>query len=101
MIDDEAGKTNQGALSDEEMAKIRSRSDAATPGPWREYIEDRDSFSGSDFIMTEGNDLNIIGASSADYEFIAHARQDIPKLLAEIERLRSLIGKMYREIGKE
>ena len=30
----------------------------------------------------------MIGATQADFDFIANARQDIPKLLEEIERLR-------------
>jgi hypothetical protein len=39
-------------MTDEELAMIRARCDAATPGPWRSYIEGRDHTSGSDFIMT-------------------------------------------------
>ena len=47
--------------------------------------------SGSDFIMTGGEDIYLAGATSADQDFIAYARQDIPKLIAEIERLRAEI----------
>jgi len=36
-----------------------------------------------------GDDIELNGATVADQDFIAHARQDVPKLLAEIERLRS------------
>ncbi len=30
-------------------------------------------------------------ATSSDFDFISHARQDIPRLLAEVLRLRKLI----------
>jgi hypothetical protein len=42
--------------------------------------------------MTSGADIELFGASEADHDFIAHARQDVAKLLAEISRLRGLIG---------
>ena len=66
---------------------VRKRSASATPGPWKLYIEGRDHTSGSNFIMTSGEDIELLGATEADQDFIAHARQDIPLLLAEINRL--------------
>ena len=77
-------------LTEEDIEAIKSRCDQATPGPWRSYIEAREKFSGSDFIQTEGEDIYLTGATDADQDFIAHARQDIPRLIAEIERLRSI-----------
>lgn len=76
------------ALSDDQLAKIRKRAEDATPGPWKAYIEDRDFESGSSFIKTAADDIELSGATEADYDFIANARQDIPILLDEIERLR-------------
>ena len=35
-----------------------------------------------------GEDIELFGATIDDQDFIAHARQDIPKLLAEIESLK-------------
>lgn len=78
-------------VSDAEMVEIRKRCEQATPGPWKSYVEGREEMSGSDFIMTEGEDIYLTGATVADQDFIAHARQDIPKLVAEIERLRRLL----------
>ncbi|HKD42764.1 MAG TPA: hypothetical protein VKB87_20920, partial [Myxococcaceae bacterium] len=79
-------------MTEEELKAIKARCEAASPGPWKSYIEGRDHTSGSDFIMTgegarRGNDIELTGATKADQDFIAHARQDVPKLLAEIERL--------------
>jgi hypothetical protein len=31
-------------------------------------------------------------APAADLEFIAHARQDVPRLIAEVRRLRARVG---------
>lgn len=70
-----------------DLAAVRQRCAMATAGPWKSYIEGRDHTSGSNFIMTSGEDIELLGATEADQDFIAHARQDIPLLLAEIDRL--------------
>jgi hypothetical protein len=79
-------------MSDDELERIRTRCDAATAGPWSASIEGRDHDSGSSFIATVGNDIELIGASEADYDFIASARQDVPRLLAEVRALRALLS---------
>lgn len=76
-------------MNDNELKIIRNRCKNATDGKWVAYIEGRDIECGSSFIMTAGNDLEITGATVADYDFIAHAKQDIITLLNEIDRLRS------------
>lgn len=80
-------------LSGAELGEIRERCEAASPGPWRSLIEGRDHTSGSSFIMTgeganRGNDIELGGGTAADQDFIAHARQDVPRLLAEIAHLK-------------
>jgi hypothetical protein len=50
--------------------------------------------SGSDFIMTAGEDIYLTGATAADKDFTAHARQDVPNFIAEIERLRAEIERL-------
>ena len=79
-------------ITEEELQQIEQRADQAQPGPWKAFVEGRDHEGGSDFIMTgtdgqRGDDIEMIGASIADYDFIAHARQDIPRLVDEIRRL--------------
>ena len=75
-------------ISDKELAEIKNRVENATQGPWKAFIEGRDMESASSFIQTADEDIELIGATEADYDFIANARQDIPRLLEEIERLR-------------
>jgi hypothetical protein len=89
-------KDSRPLLTEEEIADIAARESRATAGPWKSYVESRDHMSGSDFIMTEGNDIYLTGATTADQDFIANARQDIPKLIAEIARLRILVAARER-----
>lgn len=42
--------------------------------------------------MTDAEDIELLGATIADQDFIAHARQDIPKLLQEIKRLKQKLA---------
>ena len=89
-------------LTDEELDAIQARAAAATPGPWEAFVEGRDHLAGDDFIRTGGlNDdapdmyvdlfygARKMPAPPADLDFIAAARQDIPRLIAEVRRLRA------------
>ena len=81
-----------GLLSLVYLEEIRKRCEAATSGPWISYVEGRDHLAGDSFIKRGGErrkeDLYLTGGTVADQDFIAHARQDIPSLLEEVERLR-------------
>jgi hypothetical protein len=85
-------------LTEEQLAAVRARVDAATPGPWESFVEGRDHHGGDNFIRIGGlvdgwPDMYVSHeanpAPQEDLDFIAHARQDIPRLLTEIERLRA------------
>lgn len=80
-----------------DLDEIERRCEAATPGPWRSFVEGRDHHSGDDFIRTAGLDdgspdmyvsLSTADgtqpAGPADLDFIAHARQDLPNLVAAL-----------------
>ena len=81
-------------LDDSELLRIQRLCEAATPGPWKAYIEGRDHESGSSFIQTSGPDIELSGARDEDYDFIASARQDLPRLLDEVRRLRQQLLKI-------
>lgn len=79
-------------MNKEELDKIEERLNKAQKGIWKAYIEGKHHTSGSSFIMTgigseRGNDIELLGATEADYDFIANAKQDIPKLIAELRKL--------------
>lgn len=84
---------NETTLSDPEIEEMKTRGRNATPAPWVSFVEGREKFSGSDFIRTSGEDIYLTGATVADQDFIAHARQDIPRLIEEVERLKKLLNR--------
>ncbi|MBA3844876.1 MAG: hypothetical protein H0X39_20060 [Actinobacteria bacterium] len=76
---------------------MERRAEAASKAPWQSFIEGRDHWAGDDFIRIGGldddeKDMYVsrerTPASDADLDFIAHARQDLPRLIAEVRRLR-------------
>ena len=75
------------SLTQAEAEEILKRCDACTGGPWTSYVEGRDHVAGSDFIQTASGDIELSGATVADQDFIASARQDIPRLVEEVARL--------------
>ena len=83
-------------LTKEDMLAIRGRLAAATPGPWKAYLEGRDHTSGDSLVKTPTDDIYLHGGSLADLDFIAHARQDIPDLLEELEALRAIMSDSTR-----
>jgi hypothetical protein len=92
-------------MTREELEAIRARADAATAGPWAAMDNSvytgrqwRDIVAGvrgivypSGFTRHSGGETEThygVAISDENADFIAHARTDIPALLAEVERLR-------------
>lgn len=87
-------------LTKEELESIRKRAEAATPGPWFWLDDGRLYSDGADKVIgevIEGKDETWFDLFDANAEFIAHAREDIPKLLAEIERLQQEKDEWYEK----
>ena len=83
-------------LTDGELDAIEKRILATQPAPWRSFVEGRDHTSGASFIKTgegacSGEDIELTGATAADQDFIAAARQDVPLLLKEVRALSALL----------
>ncbi|MGL5999823.1 MAG: hypothetical protein ACRC1I_25515 [Pseudomonas proteolytica] len=73
-----------------DLEAIRARAEAATPGPWTAMWLD-DCFIEPRICKIPANgcyDYNKFGANS---QFIAHAREDVPALLAEVRRLNEKV----------
>lgn len=79
-------------MTDEELGAIERRCLAATTGPWESFVEGRDHESGSDFIRTGEDDIELTGGTTHDQDFIAHARQDVLRLVAEIRLLKQKLA---------
>lgn len=100
-------------MTKDQLDQIEARHLAASKGPWTSQVEGRDFDSGASFIMTgikegediwssyRGEDIYLTGGSHADQDFIAHARQDIPMLLAEIRRLQALTSQHESDLTGE
>jgi hypothetical protein len=77
------------ALSAGRLAEIEAREQAATAGPW--WTDRLAESDGSESVGVDAGDDNWIvpcqDLDPADAEFMAHARVDVPALLAEIRRL--------------
>lgn len=103
-------------MTDEELATIKARAEAATPGPWKldDYIGLESYTVCLDYVPENQNRTTGYGAGSegtaicvlddemyfeyssdterlANAEFIAHAREDVPALVAEVERLQEAL----------
>jgi len=78
-------------VTESELARIEERCEAATAGPWTASVEGRDHMAGDTFIQTAGEDLYLTpGASVADHDFIASARQNLPRLIRVLRGLDEL-----------
>lgn len=87
-------------MTEQELKEIEERANKATPGPWRV-----DESLPNVYIRHDGIGWPIAsmfhtanGPWKENAEFIAHARTDIPALLADNERLRAELdaAKDYR-----
>ena len=71
-----------------DLEAIKARAEAATPGPW--VWEIFSSACGSEWVVSDLTDRVVASCSGGwgpDARFIGSAREDVPALVAEIERL--------------
>lgn len=93
-------------LDDQELAAIRARLRECVDGPW---IHRGDG-------LIETSDHRVVGVTcsgnsdsngktqmprTAHGQFLAAAREDIPRLLAEVDRLRELVNKIRLQVQTE
>lgn len=72
-------------MTPEQLAEIRARAEAATPGPWGAV-----KWSALWEIRTPAVEPGVaFELDHADAEFVSHARTDIPALLDYIEELEA------------
>ena len=93
-------------MTDSELAAIRARCDAATPGPWWDESGTIHAPAWAQW-MPPGSTCHpayTFGSNgidcAADADFIAHAREDIPALVAEIEWLQTELDQVANVIGR-
>jgi len=78
------------------LSEIKKRCDAATPGPWEYspaghiYRKDTGLIDTVAFVGACGNQ------AVRDTAFIAHSREDVPALIAEVERLQHKLDEIHK-----
>jgi len=86
-------------MADAELEAIKARVEAATPGPWDASAPDED---GESIVGAPGEWWDWDHTTCEHYDdavFIAHARTDVPALVAEVERLRAANDRLAQRIG--
>ncbi|WP_395293711.1 hypothetical protein ACF9IK_08940 [Kitasatospora hibisci] len=102
---------SDGPLTEHELTTIERRAAAAAPGPWLARLDgDGRGLGGESFIQIQpgaetDDEIHLrryAGAGQvnsrdprlhADLEFIAAARQDVPRLVAEVRRLQAVLDR--------
>jgi hypothetical protein len=96
-----------GEFSEQELKRIERLIDAASDGPWYSYAVGRDPEAESNYIeigscneLGSFKSIEVVGGTIADQDFIASARQDMPRLLLEVRMLRARLESLRdSEIG--
>lgn len=79
-------------MTEQDLAAIKARADAATPPPWQAIIT-AETPSGPEWSV------DAVHSTREDAEFQAHARDDVPRLLEEISRLRAMESRLKEIFG--
>lgn len=88
------------SLSDAELDQIEERVRRASPEPWEAFVfpnpNDQDFIrigslddSQPDMYIEQYVGATKVPVPASDIDFIAHAREDVPALIAEVRRLRA------------
>lgn len=79
-------------MTEEDLATIEARAERATAGPWEasaNYLIG--GWWVQDPVAKDREGEVLDGGSEADCVFVAHARSDVPALVAEVRRLRAAL----------
>lgn len=77
-------------MNQEQLNAIKERVAKATPGPW--IIEESRFGSFNAASVDENYDLPACLMKKNDADFVTNAREDVPALVAEVERLRETLA---------
>jgi hypothetical protein len=88
-------------MNEQELQAIEERANAATPGPWTVDDHPNDFAVIAPHPVESGNtyiafiDGGLSNDSRRDGAFIAHARADVPALIAEVRSLRAKLDAVH------
>lgn len=88
-----------------DLAEVEQRVNAATPGPWwndgHEIYVGEDGIPAASTWIGETCSVELPDYGDANGTFIAHARQDVPALVAEVRRLKARVEELERATPAE
>jgi len=95
-------------MDDKRIAEIRAREQAATPGPWEARVTGytKTGYAGGPsyfcVLVPDGPVYNVLSdmLDKDDAAFIAHARQDVPDLLAALAAERERAAKLEQALDR-
>jgi hypothetical protein len=96
--------TAEDPISDAELDAMQQRADAAVDGPWEAFVEGPDDAGSSCIFVCDDDEPEFYlspqryANSAAELQFIAASRQDVPRLIAEVRRLRRELDLATRPI---
>ena len=76
-----------------DLDAIEARCEAATEGPWHK--------DGIYRVFAPTGQIVAYSMNSANREFVQHAREDVPALLAEVRRLQAVVEQIKAEAWDE
>ena len=82
-----------------DIEAIEARASKASPAPWE--CDRNDSLRWPVYIVTKNYKQGLGFFAPADAKFIAHSRQDVRDLIAEVKRLREALGKLNKTLEDE
>ena len=79
-----------------DLDAIGARAEAATPGPWFRVIDTdvcrlADGTHPEVAVCLRTEDVGVVQSHEANADFIAHARADVPALVAELRAAREVV----------
>jgi hypothetical protein len=91
-------------MTEDDLKAIEARANAATPGPWATGAGKVEGGQVRELVIAPNDDVivaiayggfgNPVDRTSEDRKFIAHARTDVPALVAEVRRLRGVVERL-------
>lgn len=82
-------------LSEDDLEQIEQRIRSATAPPWFSWVAGRNLEAGSNCIeLGSLETIELRGGTVADQDFIAYAREDLPRLLREVRALRAACAQL-------
>ncbi len=84
-------------MTAERLVGIAAMAAAATKGPWEIAPNGEEE---TDALCYDFADLFSVNATYDDWRFVAHARQDVPELLAEVELQKLALDELEKDYAE-